>query len=97
MNKDSEEEHYEFEEEELEKLLQYVEETEIYTEEDAQKFLEKKHAELQAMRYRPTRQPKKDRTKLDVYDDFLKETPEVESKYANEWILDKQSLDDFFD
>jgi|688.fasta_scaffold109192_6 hypothetical protein len=49
------------------------------------------------MRYRPTRQPKKDRTKLDVYDDFLKETPEVESKYANEWILDKQSLDDFFD
>lgn len=46
MNADSEEEHYEFEEEELEQLLLKVEEMEFFTEEEAQAFLEKQHAAI---------------------------------------------------
>lgn len=61
MNADSEDEHYEFEEEELEQLLQQVEEMELFTEEDAQKFLEKQHAAIQAKRIHATRQPKTNR------------------------------------
>jgi hypothetical protein len=73
MNADSEEEHYEFEEEELEQLLLKVEEMELFTEEDAQKFLEKQHAAIQAQRVRATRKPKTDRSVGDVYDQFFKE------------------------
>lgn len=46
MNADSEEEHYEFEEEELEQLLLKVEEMEFMTEEEAEAFLEKQHAAI---------------------------------------------------
>lgn len=93
MNADSEEEHYEFEEEELEKLLLQVEEMELFTEEDAQKFLEKQHAAIQAQRVRATRKPKTNRNVGDVYDQFLKEKVTVQSQYENEWILDKENLD----
>ena len=75
MNADSEEEHYEFNDDELEEFLTQVEKLEFFTEEEAHKFLEEKHAEIQKLRIRPTRSPKKVRTGQapDIYDDFLKE------------------------
>lgn len=46
MNADSEEEHYEFNDDELEEFLTQVEKLEFFTEEEAHKFLEEKHAEI---------------------------------------------------
>ena len=52
MNADSEDEHYTFEEEELEALLEKVEQQAFLNEEEAIKFFEDHYKKLEAYRFR---------------------------------------------
>lgn len=53
MNADSEDEHYTFNEEELEALLEEVEKTSFMNEEEAEAFLEAQHKKIISTRYKP--------------------------------------------
>ena len=90
MNADPEDVTYNFTEEELEELLDQVEKESFYTEEEAIAFLEEQHKKLCSMRVKMTKKPKVnlDKKSNDPYDDFLEEKEVVETKYANEWVLD---------
>jgi len=73
MQNDSEDEHYEFEEDEMENLLDEVEKTSFMNAEDALVFFEAKYKEIKAIRKRLNKvRPRKIDNK-DVFEEFLDE------------------------
>ena len=100
MNADSEDETYEFQEDELEALLDEVEKETFTTEEEAIAFLEEKHKQISNVRIKANKKPKlilkSPNTPDDPYEEHLQTKEMVESQYENEWVLDKNSLNEYF-
>lgn len=100
MNADSEDETYEFQEEELEALLDQVEKETFATEEEALAFLEEKHKQISQVRIKANKKQKlKQKAKpdnIDQYEEYFGNKVEVQSQYENEWVLDKESMDAYF-
>jgi len=81
MNADSEDETYEFQEEELEALLDQVEKETFATEEEALAFLEEKHKQISQVRIKANKKQKlKQKAKpdnIDQYEEYFGNKVEV--------------------
>ena len=65
------------------------------TDEECIAFMEEQHAKIAATRIRPNKKIRKDPGPYDADEDFLRQKPEVESLYEDNWFLDKENLDLF--
>jgi len=96
MNADSEDETYNFDEDEMEELLEKVENSVFATEEDAIKYFEEYYEKIKAKRLKLNRFRVRKPDTRDKYDKIFDEDKEIRSKVGDEWVLDTDTAKRFY-
>merc|ERR1711957_549171 len=95
-NESDEDEHYDFEEDEMDALLDAVENETLGNEEDAVAFFEKKYKEITSVRKKLNKRRPRVIEQPDRMETFLEESEPIESQFHGKWYLNEKDAKRFF-